>query len=492
MVYARVLRPPSHGAKLKSFDSSALDRLKGFQVIRGGELVAVLHRCPDEAEKALAKLNAEYHIPSPRFDDKTVFDYFINNADQGTVEESAGNLESGQKLAKEVVEKTYFDSYVAHAAIETHSALAYFEGDKLTVWASTQTPFALQRALARDLDMPSENVRVITPFVGGGFGGKYDNLQAIQVVKIAKIAGKPVQLVWSREDEFFFDKFRPAAVVEVRSGIKADGRIVLWDYIIHGMGDRGATLFYDIPHNRTTVHRQLRNGERQHLLRTGFWRGPDNNTNSFARESHIDVMAARAKMDPLEFRFENLSDVRMGGVLKAGAEKFRWTSAKVPSGRGFGIACGIHWDVRVALFAEVDVNERTGRVKVKRVVCAQDLGLVINPAGARLQVEGCITMGLGYVLSEEVRFQGGRVLHLNFDTYELPRFSWVPKIETILLETDPSRPLGCGEPPIICMGAVVANAVYDATGVRLLQLPMTPKRVKEALAARPKAAASVS
>jgi CO/xanthine dehydrogenase Mo-binding subunit len=221
-----------------------------------------------------------------------------------------------------------------------------------------------------------------------------------------------------------------------------------------------------------------------HLFATGPWRAPNNNTNSFARESHIDVMAAEAGIDPLEFRLKNLTDKRMRNVLQAAADKFGWTAARAPSGRGVGIACGSDVNVPVALIAEVQVNERTGRIQVKRVVCAQDLGLVINPEGARLQVEGCITMGLGYVLSEEVRFKGGRILDLNFDTYELPRFSWLPQIESVLLESDKSRPLGGGEPAIVCMGGVIANAVYDATGARVLQLPMTPRRVKQAIAER--------
>jgi len=486
MVYARILRPPAHGATLKSLDISAVDKIDGAQVVRDGDLIAVLHKNPDEAEKALAKINADYDIPEARFDDKSVFDYFVNNAADGRVIQKGGNIESGQKLAQDVVEQAYLNGYVSHATIETHTALAQFEGDKVTVWASTQTPFGLQRELARELRIPVENIRVIAPFVGGGFGGKISNGQAIQVVKLAKIAKKPVQLVWSRTDEFFYDTFRPAAVVKIKSGLTDSGKIVLWDYGIYGMGGRGAQMFYNVPHHRTTVYGQLRGGGGMHGFATGPWRAPDNNTNSFARESHIDVMAARAEMDPLEFRLKNLTDERMRGVLKAAAEKFGWTSAKAPSGRGFGIACGSDVDVPVALIAEVEVDRRTGSVQVKRVVCAQDMGLVINPEGTKLQVEGGITMGLGYTLTEEVHFDGGRILDLSFGTYKLPCFSWVPEIETVLIKADDSPAKGGGEPPIICVGGVIANAIYDATGARLLQLPMTPERVKEAVASRPR------
>ena len=479
MVCAKVLRPPSHGAKLKSLDASAVDGQDGCQVVRDGELVAVLHKYPDMAESALSKLKVEYDIPEPRFDDKTVFDYHMKNAGNGKVNGKAGNLTTGEKLAKEVVEETYLNGYVAHAPMEPHTAVAHFEGGKLKVWASTQTPFGLHRQLTRDLGMSAEDVHVIAPFVGGGFGGKINFDQAIQVVKIAKIAMKPVQLAWSRADEFFYDTHRPAAAVKIKSGIDASGKIVMWDYGIYGMGGRGAQLFYDIPHNRVTIY------QRHHLLNTGPWRAPDNNTNSFARESHIDLMAARAGIDPLDFRLRNVKDEKFQRVLKAGADKFGWTPAmKSPSGRGYGMACGFDVGVPVVLFAEVKVNERTGAIQVKRVVCAQDLGLVINPEGVALQTEGCITMGLGYALTEEISFTGGVVRDENFDTYKLPGFSWVPKIESVLIEADHDPSRGAGEPAIICMGGVLVNAVYDATGARLTQIPMTPERVKKALAER--------
>jgi isoquinoline 1-oxidoreductase len=484
MVYAKVLRPPAHGATLKSLDTSAVDKMEGFQAIRDGELVAVLHKNPDEAEEALAKIKADYDVPEAPFDDKTIFDYFVDNVGKGRVIERGGDIESGQKLAQHVVEETYLNGYVSHAPMEPHTALAQFEGDKVKVWASTQTPFGLQRQIAGELSIPVESVHVIAPFVGGGFGGKISNGQALQAVRLARIAKKPIQLTWSRADEFFYDTFRPAAVVKIKSGLTDSGKIVLWDYNIHGMGSRGAKLFYNVPHNRTTVYGRLRNGKRPHLCATGPWRAPDNNVNSFARESHIDVMAARAEMDPVEFRLKNITDERMRRVLKAAVEKFGWTPAKAPSGRGFGIACGSDVNVPVVLMAEVKVDERTGSVQVKRVLCAQDIGLVINPEGVNLQVEGCITMGLGYALTEEVHFKGGKILDLSFGTYELPRFSWVPEIESVLIKADDSPSKGAGEPAIICMGGVIANAIYDATGARLFQIPMTPERVKQALASR--------
>jgi isoquinoline 1-oxidoreductase len=393
-----------------------------------------------------------------------------------------GDLAEGRKLATKTIEQTYLNSYVAHAAMETHSALAKVEADKATIWASTQNPFGAQGEISGAIGLPAQKVRVITPFVGGGFGGKTRNTQAVEAARLSKAVGKPVQVVWSRAEEFFYDTFRPAAIVKISSGIDGTGKMVFWDYDVLYAGERGAAQFYAIPNHRTTARPSGRQGAGGgHPFATGAWRAPGNNTNTFARESQIDIMAAAAGMDPVEFRLKNLSDSRMIRALKAAAERFGWTPAKAPSKRGYGVACGMDAGTWVAAIAETEVDAKKGTVQVKRVVCAQDMGLVINPEGAQIQVEGCVTMGMGYALTEEVHFKDGKVLDNNFDTYELPRFSWVPKIETVLIDAKDSPPQGGGEPAIILMGAVIANAIYDRTGARLLQLPMTPERIQAAL-----------
>jgi len=491
MLYAKILRPPAHGAKLVSLDTSAAEKIEGVQLVRDGDLIAVLAKNPDEAEDALEQFKARFDVPKAEVDDENIFEHLVNNAPKRNVVDSGGDIKSGEKLADITVEQTYLNSYVAHAPIETHTAIASIEGDKATVWASTQTPFSLKDQVAKVLGFASENVRIITPFVGGGFGGKTQNSQAIEAARLAKLTGKPVQVAWSRAEEFFYDTFRPAAVVKIRSGLTKSGKIIFWDYGVYFAGSRGSQQFYDIPHHVTATFGDSGRGEGSpHPFATGPWRAPANNTNTFARESQIDIMASKAGMDPVEFRLKNLKDERMLRTLKAAAEKFGWTASKLPSGRGKSCACGIDSGTYVAHIAEVEVDRNTGRVQVKRVVCAQDMGVVINPEGAKLQMEGCITMGLGYALSEEVHFKGGRVLDLNFSTYELPHFSWVPKIETVLVKADEITPQGGGEPAIICMGAVIANAIYDAAEARLFQLPMTPQRLKEALA-RPRLSTAV-
>jgi isoquinoline 1-oxidoreductase len=365
--------------------------------------------------------------------------------------------------------------------METHTALAQLEKGKMTVWASTQTPFGVQQQVAEAVGLPAEKVRVITPFVGGGFGGKSASAQAVEAARLAKVTGKPVMVMWSREEEFFFDTFRPAAVVKIRSGLDDAGDMVFWDYHVYFAGSRGSDNFYEIPHHRVSVYGEWRGVPGVHPFAVGPWRAPAANTNVYARDLHLNLMAAAAGRDPLEFRLSHLKDPRMRSVLEAVAQQFGYTPAPPPSGRGFGIACGIDAETYVAAMAEVEVDEKSGAIHVKRLACAQEMGQVVNPQGATIQMEGCLTMGLGYALAEEMRFDNGRLLDTNFGTYYLPRFSWVPKIETVIVPNSSLPPKGGGEPAIVCMGGVLATAVYDATGAQVLQLPMTHERDLAAL-----------
>ncbi len=484
MLYAEILRPPAHGAVRKGLDTAAAARVPGVLVVNEEGLVAVLHRDPEAAGKALSLVKAEWDVPTPPFDDRTVFDHLL--ASGGTPQESdkAGDLADGARNAATIFDGKYLNGYGAHAPMETHTSLARFEDGKMTIWAATQTPFGTQQAVAQALGLPKESVRVITPFVGGGFGGKSAGLQSIEAARLAKATGKPVQVSWSRDEEFFLDTFRPAAVVKIRSGLDASGKICLWDNQIWAAGSRGAEQFYDVPNRLLrTYGRWGSDTPKLHLFATGPWRAPGANINVFARESQIDTMAVAVKADPLEFRLRNTSDKRMRAVLTAAAERFGWKKAAGPGGRGAGIACGIDAGTYVALIAEVAVDAATGRVRVSRIVCAQEMGVVINPDGATMQMEGCLMMGLGYALSEEVRFRGGEIRTRNFDTYEIPRFSVMPELETVLVKNDALPPQGGGEPAIVPVGAAVANAIFGATGVRLYEMPMTPGRVKDGLAA---------
>ncbi len=482
MLYARILRPTAHGATLKSLDTAQAEAIRGIRVVRVGDVVAVLHELPDVAEQAVQAIRAEFDAKESALDGKTIYAHLLSKAPEGRIVASGGDIAEGQARSSRRFENTYLNAYVAHVAMETHAALADVRGGKATVWASTQNPFGARDEIADALGFAPEKVRVIVPFVGGAFGGKAMNAQAVEAARLSKEAGCPVQVMFSRQEEFFYDWFRPAALVKVSSGIGPDGRMTFWDYNEYYAGGRGSEQFYSVPNHRTRVHvTDLRGPPGGHPFPTGAWRGPGNSANTFARESQIDVMAAAAGVDPLEFRLRNLSDSRMARVLRTAADAFGWRPAAAPSRRGYGVACASDAGTYVATMAEVDVAA-DGSVAVKRVLCVQDMGVVMNPTGARLQMEGGIMMGLGYALSEEVSFSGGRVLDENFDTYKIPGFSWMPKIETLFVDNNQLAPQGGGEPAVIVMGAVIANAIFDATGVRMLELPMTADRVKAARA----------
>jgi nicotinate dehydrogenase subunit B len=481
MVFARILRPPSHGAKLTSVDVSGAEEIPGTQVVRDGDFVAVLHENQDKVDEAIVKIKAEYSFDEAPVNDKTIFEAMLKTETTPRVIRTNGDLETGSQLSTKIFESEFHDPYVAHAPMETHTALARLEGDKMTVWAGTQSPFGLQDSIVRELGFSLENVRVITPFVGGGFGGKSPSQQGIEAAKLAKMTGKPVMVVWTRDEEFFFDTFHPAGVIKIKSGIDNSGMIKLWDYNIYFSGTRGSETTYDVPNAVTTSHSQGRGVPSIHPFATGAWRAPNNNTNCFAREVQIDIMASAAGIDPLEFRLKNLKDVHIIDCLKAVADKFGYVAGKTPSGRGIGVACGADAGSWVAHMAEVKVDKATGKVQVIRIACAQDMGLSVNPEGSIIQMEGCLTMGLGYTFSEEIFFEGGNIADRGFDTYQIPRFSWLPKIDTVILDRKDQPPQGGGEPAIIAVGAVIANAIFDATGARLYRLPFTPARVLEAL-----------
>ncbi len=488
MLYGSILRPPARGATLKSADTSAAEKIKGVRVVREADLVAVLHERPDIAAEALQAVKAEF-TPAPAGPtDTDIFEAMVKAAGEPR-KSGTGSIAEGEKAAATIVEHTWLNSYVAHAPIETHTATAQMENGKLTVWASSQAPFTVRDTLARALQLPREKVRVIAGLLGGGFGGKSDNgAYAVEAARLAIAAGKPVQVAYTRGEEFFYDAFRPGAVMQIRSGINAAGKIMFWDSFIIGPGADSGKFFYDVPNYQTAAAGGwMGAGGRGpavqiHPFPVGPWRGPANNSNTFARECQIDVMAAKAGIDPVEFRLNNMSDPRMRRVLEAAVKQFGYRPGKGPTGRGVGVACGIYANGYAANMVESAVNRTTGEVKVKRALTAVDVGVQINPEGLRQQCEGCVTMGLGYALTEEIRFRSGEILSRNFGDYELPRFSWLPKIETVLVDNREMTAVGAGELAIVPMGAVVANAIFDAVGARVDQLPATPARIKAALA----------
>ena len=272
-------------------------------------------------------------------------------------------------------------------------------------------------------------------------------------------------------------------MVTIRSGLDQDGRVSFWEHHVLCAGEAEADPSYDYPNQKITMAGGWMGGNPAglHPFPIGPWRAPAANTNVYAREAHMDALAALSHADPLAFRLRHVSDPRMVAALKEVAKAFGWVAGPAPSGRGFGVACAVHRNTVVAAMAEVAVDRKTGAVQVKRVAMVQDMGLVVNPDGARQQMEGSITMGLGYALTEEVRFKNGRILDENFDTYRIPRFSGVPDLKTILLPNPGLPAQAGGSPPSWSWAVSSPTPSTMRVGIRLLQLPMTPERVLKAL-----------
>ncbi len=477
LLYAKVLRPPSHDATLVSVDISKAKNVEDAIVIQEDDLIAVLHEQPEMAEKALALVSAKWNVPESKVNNQSIFDHLKTAAPEGRVYVEEGNVTEGHAAGKQIIKTEFYNHYVAHSPLEPYAVLAKVENGQATVWASTQAPFRVRETVMETLQIDEDDVHVITPFVGGGFGGKKSGQQISEAVKLSKISGHPVQLAWTRKEEFFYDAFRPAAVVQLQSGLSTSGRITSWECDILFTGSRSSEPIYSIPHFQ--VKTKSRNNT--HPFGTGAWRGPGSNTNVFAMESHTDILANAADMNPLQFRMNNLTDKRMIRVLMAASEKFGHKISKGPSGKGYGISCTNYLNTYVATIAHVTVNKSSGEVKVERVVCAQDMGEIINPQGAKLQVEGGITMGLSAALQEEIKFDGGKIHTQNFDSYKITQFSEAPPIDVILIDNPELPPQGCGEPAITTVGAALANAIFDAVGARVFTLPMTPERILAAI-----------
>jgi isoquinoline 1-oxidoreductase len=485
-LHACVVRPPAHGLALKALDTAAAERIPGVRVVRDGALAAVLHEQPDQARQALERVQAEFTGAEPELDGRTIYGHLVEHSPELQVVLRRGDPEAAAARAATLVTGEYRNAYVGHATLEPHTAVAQWQGGRMTVWASTQAPFPLRAQVAKALDLPERQVRVITPYVGGGFGGKLVGPAALEAARLARqVPGRPVQVAWGRKEDFFLDTYRPAAVIKVRSGLDRNGYVSSWDYRVYGINANEAEFAYDFPAMQILATGESGGTPGLHPFQTGAWRAPGSHTNTFARESHLDATAARAGMDPAAFRLRHVRDQRLIRLLEAVGEKFGWVSAPGPSGRGQGLACGAWRGTLVATMVQVAVDRTTGTVRPERVATAVDMGLVVNPDGARQQIEGATTMGLGYALQEEVRFQGGRILDENFDTYHIPRFSDLPLIDVVLVDNPGLPAQGLGEPPVVTLGAAVANAVFDAVGARVGTLPVTPERVLEALGSRP-------
>jgi isoquinoline 1-oxidoreductase len=473
ILHGRVLRPPSFGATVVSYDDSGAKALKDVVLVRDGDFVAAAAPTVAAAEQALNALKVKWQEP-PQISDKEIFAYLKRNAQPSGEErfrQKQGSIAEGMAAAAHKLDAVYNVAYIAHAPLEPRAAVAQWTNGKLAVWMGTQRPFAVRDDLADIFHLTDKDVHVMVPDTGSAYGGKHTSDAGLEAARLARAAnGRPVQVVWTRQEEFTWAYFRPAGVIEVSSGVSGDGKLTAWEFHNYHSGMSAIESPYAVANQYTEYHAVPL------VLRSGSYRGLAATANHFARETHMDELARGMQIDPLQFRLNNLTDARMRAVLQAAAAKFGWPRKRTAEGQGFGIAVGFEKGGYVATCAEVSTNPRNGTFQVVKLVEAFECGAIVNPDGLRNQVVGAMIQGLGGALFEAVQFENGKITNDRFSSYRVPRFRDVPQIETVLLDRKDIPSAGAGETPIMAVAPAIGNAFFDAVKVRLRDLPLLPER----------------
>jgi len=516
MLHGRLVRPPGAGAELISIDESSVADSPGLvKVVQRGNFIAVIAEREEQAILAAQRLKVEWRERATMPPMRDLYTTLRSRPTQDSPLVEQGDYETAFKQAARQLHATYYQPYHAHASIGPSCAVADVKEDQITVWASTPGPYPLSGTLAQLLDVPAEKVHLIHVEGAGSYGQNGSDDAAADAVLLSQAVGRPVRVQWSRQDEFVWEPKAPAMVMEMHGGLDAQGNVVAWDYhvwspshvararspeqlvagqLLSGQAasqfgfsfgaERNAPTNYSFPNQRVTVHYLA-----DSPLRASSFRSLGGAENTFANESFMDELAAAAGADALEFRLRYLPDARAREVLKAAAGKAGWERRpswqgkkdEIAEGRGLAFAWYENDQAIVACVAHLQVDLTSGAVRVKRMVIAHDCGLIINPDGLKNQIEGNVIQSLSRALKEEVQFDERRVTSVDWDSYPILTFSEVPEVEIVLINRPDQPASGAGEPSTITTAAAVANAIFDATGARLRQIPFTPGRVKAAL-----------
>jgi nicotinate dehydrogenase subunit B len=478
MLHGCVLHPPAAGATLRHADTAAAAAMTGVAVVRDGSLTGVVAPDARTASAALAAIDSAWVEPTEPSGPRDLAAYLRAHPVPGEGRGASYLSRTGDPdvaLADGAIqlEATYEAAYVAHVPLEPRAAVARWDGEHVTVWTATSTPFRARQELAAELGIGEADVHVIVPDFGGGFGGKHGSVVALEAARLARAAGQPVKVQWSRADEFRAGYLRPAAVIDIASSAGAAGDILAWSFTNINAGPIGLATPYRVP------HQLLRYQPAAAPLAQGSYRALAATANNFARESHMDELAAASGVDPVAFRLRHLDDERLAAVLEAAAAEIGWSGtagglAAGPDRMGTGIAIGMEKGGRVATAARVRVAA-DGTLRILSLVTAVDCGAVVHPDGLTNQVEGAVVMGLGPALFEQIDFTGGRILNASMTDYRVPRLADVPAdLRVVLLDRTDQPSAGGGETPIIAVAPAVANAIFAACGVRLRSMPLVP------------------
>ena len=520
MVHARVIRPPAIGAKLIAVDETSIKNLPGASVVRIQDFLAVIADDEWTAVRAVGTLRAQWSewsgLPAQ---DKLVATLRAKTdlTDEMLVSrggEQAGNYGALSRSA------SYYWPMQSHGSIGPSCAIADVDKEAATVWTASQGTHGNRKTFARFLRLPEDQVRLIYLEGAGCYGMNGHEDAAADAAILSQAIGRPVRVQWSRQDEHGWDPKGPPQLLDISGVVDSTGRICEWRTEmwlpqttkglsdipllgpaaaglddVRGLQPGAISQNTDPPYAADKVE-VLAHWLKDAPLRPAPIRSPGKPANCFAVESFTDELASAAGLDPIEFRLRGLDDKRGVEAIKRAAALMNWQSrpspgsgknagngAAVMRGRGFAYVHYKHSESYVAMGIDVAVERASGRIKVERVACAFDCGQIINPDGARAQVEGSILQTLSRVLLEEVQFDQSRVTSVDWNSYPILRFSDVPQIEIELIDRPTEAPVGAGEAACTTVGAALANAVFDATGARLRTVPFTPERVKAALGA---------
>jgi isoquinoline 1-oxidoreductase len=456
MMYGRIVRAPAFGATLEAADVQAAREMPGVVAVRDGDFVGVACDDSSKLDRAAAAVKTQWKT-TPQTNSRELYGYLKSHV-------TDGRAVAWQPIDGKSVEASYNVAYIAHTPMEPRAAVAKWNSGQVTVWTGTQVPFGVRGELAEAFGIPEDHVRVIASATGSAYGGKHTGECAVEAARLAKAAGKPVKLTWSREEEFTWAYFRPAGVIDVRSGARPDGTITSWQFHNYNSGNAAIRSPYNIPNQVAEFHAT------DSPLRQGSYRGLAASANHFARESNMDELAHAIGMEPAAFRLKNASDPRLRAVIEASTEKFRWGSAKTRPNQGFGLMAGFDKGGYISCCVELTVA--SNKVTVNRIAQAFECGAIVNPDQLRNLITGSIVQGLGGALTEAMEFENGRITNAHLAQYRVPRFNDVPEIEVVMVDRRDLPSAGAGETPIVGVAPAIGNAIFDATGKRLRAMPL--------------------
>jgi isoquinoline 1-oxidoreductase len=471
LLIGRVVRSDVQGATPEAVDDSAARAMPGVTVIRDDALIGVVAPTERAAKRAAAAVQVRWRTPQGQPDSETIYEHLRRSTGSGTgagfegggsAPRVVGDVEAARRTASRVFDATYHIPYIAHVPMEPRAAVAEWQGDRVTVWCGTQRPFGVRADVAQALRLSAEQVRVIVPDVGGAYGGKQTSEHAIEAARLAKAAGRPVKLVYTRAEEFNVAYLRPAGVIDVRAAVDAAGQLTLWEFDNWNSGSSGIQTPYRVANQRVVFHSS------DSPFRQGSYRGLAATANNYVREMHMDAVARALGADAVEFRLRHLDTDRLRAVLSVAADKAGWPAAASAT-RALGIACGTEKGSFTATAAAVS-RTATG-FAIDRLVVVFECGAIVNPDGLRNQVEGAVVQGLGGALFEKIEFAGGRLLNGTMAQYRVPRFKDIPPIEIVTIDRRDLPSAGAGETPIIGVAPAIGSAVR-AFGPVAARLPV--------------------